>query len=152
MQHLMQQYDKQPQIVNLIDCYRSFQIIIDFVRDVLLFATEKANVNIPIPIQLQSHRQFIPSKIELMPLIEKSKKNADTPKHDVAKVIALCTFDLLNRNIIIPSTNTIIKPQDIMISVQKRVVLFDNLKKECQKLNISIRSSEKYYCEQIYFF
>ena len=66
-----------------------------------------------------------------MPLIEKSKKNADTPKHDVAKVIALYTFDLLNRNIIIPSTNTIIKPQDIMISVQKRVVVvvFNNIKK-----------------------
>ena len=30
-----------------------------------------------------------------------------------------------------------------MILVQKRVVLFDNLKKECQKFNISIRSSDK---------
>ena len=74
IQNLMQQYDKQTQIVNLIDCYRSSQIIIDFVRDALLFAKEKANVNIPIPIQLQSHRQFTPSKIESMPLIEKSKK------------------------------------------------------------------------------
>ena len=55
IQNLMQQYDKQTQIVNLIDCYRSSQIIIDFVRDALLFAKEKANVDIPIPIQLQSH-------------------------------------------------------------------------------------------------
>ena len=34
-----------------------------------------------------------------------------------------------------------------MISVQKRVVLFDNLKKECQKLNISIRSSDKIFLQ-----
>ena len=76
IQHLihnfMQQYDKQTQIVDLIDCYRSSQIIIDFVRDALLFAKEKTNVDIPLPIQLQSHRQFTPSKIELLPLIEKS--------------------------------------------------------------------------------
>ena len=72
--NLLQQYDKQTQRVNLIHCYRSSQILIDFLRDALLFAKEKANVNIPIPIQLQSHRQFTPSKIESMPLIEKSKK------------------------------------------------------------------------------
>ena len=124
----MQQCDKQTQIVNLIDCYRSSQIIIDFVRDALLFAKEKKHVDIPIPIQLQSHRQFTPSKLESMPLIEKSKKNADTPKHDVAKVIALYTFDLLNRNIIIPSTNTIIKPQDIRI-LEKKLYCLIILKK-----------------------
>ena len=45
----MQQFDKQTQIVNLIDCCRSSQNILDFVHDALLFAKEKANVNIPIP-------------------------------------------------------------------------------------------------------
>ena len=70
----MQQCSKKHTNSFLIDCNRSSQIIIDLGRDALLFAKEKANVNICIPIQLQSHRQFTPSKIESMPLIEKSKK------------------------------------------------------------------------------
>ena len=67
IQNLMQQYDKQTQIVNLIDCYRSSQIIIDFVRDALLFAKEKANVNIPIPsITISQTTYSISSRINAM--------------------------------------------------------------------------------------
>lgn len=119
--------------VNLVHCYRSTQVILDFIQAALKEST--ANFEVP---KILSARNTNLGRVEFWPLFaQANSQNAEfwplptlsnkSQPLNLAKIIALYIKDLLAKKIILPSTGFAIRESDITILVQRRNVFTNTL-------------------------
>jgi ATP-dependent helicase/nuclease subunit A len=133
---------KNHQSVELTNCYRSTQVIVDFIQKSL----SKSNANFRVP-DLQSMRFTNLGRVELWPMLPQIDQKKDvfwpspteihkleSSKAQISKIIASYIKNLLSQKIVLPSTKAAIKESDITILVQRRNVftnlLIDSLRHE----------------------
>ncbi len=138
----MKNANKDYKNVQLTNCYRSTQVVVDFIQKSL----NQSSANFKVP-DVKSMRPTSLGRVELWPMLPQlgQKKGAFWPaptqihtheatKVQVSRIIASYVKNLLSKKIILPSTKAAIKESDITILVQRRNaftdLLIDSLRKE----------------------
>jgi ATP-dependent helicase/nuclease subunit A len=138
----MCQANKRYLTIDLTYCYRSTQVIVDFIQKAV--KASKADFVVP---DITSVRSTNLGRVELWPVLNETIKqdimpwpsptenhHQESTKFKMAKIIACYIKDLLEKGTVLPSTGLRIRESDITILVQRRNdftnLLIDALRKQ----------------------